>query len=169
MFFGFYSWIERHPTEAVLISLNYEPAPDRSDDAQLQEQLYSILTSSLAKKFWDQRRGEVNHNMPFFVASIMTVFSSEPWEKLEENSHLSSASISISSPATSPNESASTLILVIGLTMEQILNSHITQSVIKSLTFRITTRLRLHPMEIRPRVLTKSSKSSRATWSELRI
>jgi len=78
VFFGFYSWIEKHPTEAVLISLNYEPAPDRSDDAQLQEQLYTILTSALAKKFWDQRRGEVNHNMSFFVTSVMTVFSSEP-------------------------------------------------------------------------------------------
>ncbi|KAJ3500825.1 hypothetical protein NLJ89_g9620 [Agrocybe chaxingu] len=57
--FGLYTWLERHPNEAVLVSLNYEPAEGRSNDARLQEALYRILTSSLAKRYWVQTRGKL--------------------------------------------------------------------------------------------------------------
>lgn len=59
VFFGLYTWLDKHPTEAILISLNYEPGTG-SDDVKLQETLYNILTSDLAKRYWVQTRGLVD-------------------------------------------------------------------------------------------------------------
>ncbi|KAF8192920.1 PLC-like phosphodiesterase [Pholiota molesta] len=57
VFFGFYTWLDKHPTEAVLISMNYEPGSGTRDDARLQEHLYNILNGDLAKRYWIQTRG----------------------------------------------------------------------------------------------------------------
>ncbi|KAF9562045.1 PLC-like phosphodiesterase [Agrocybe pediades] len=59
VFFGLYHWLDDHPTETILVSLNYEPGTGTSDDAKLQEKLYHILTSKLAKKYWSQTRGKL--------------------------------------------------------------------------------------------------------------
>ncbi|KAF9474655.1 PLC-like phosphodiesterase [Pholiota conissans] len=57
VFFGLYTWLDRHPTEAVLVSMNYEPGSGTRDDARLQEHLYNILHGELAKRYWIQTRG----------------------------------------------------------------------------------------------------------------
>ncbi|KAG6908848.1 hypothetical protein DXG01_003014 [Tephrocybe rancida] len=55
--FGLYSWLDKHPTEAVLVSLNYESGTGTPNDAALQEHLYNIFESDLAKKYWLQSNG----------------------------------------------------------------------------------------------------------------
>ncbi|KNZ75847.1 1-phosphatidylinositol phosphodiesterase [Termitomyces sp. J132] len=55
--FGLYSWLDNHPTEAVLVSMNYEVGTGTPDDAALQEHLYNIFQSDLAKKYWVQTNG----------------------------------------------------------------------------------------------------------------
>jgi len=57
VFFGLYAWLDRHPTEAVLVSLNYEPGSGTRDNARLQEQLYHVLNGELAQRYWIRRRG----------------------------------------------------------------------------------------------------------------
>ena len=59
VFFGLYFWLERHPTETVLVSMNYEPGTGTLNDASLQERVYRILTSDLAKEYWIQTSGNV--------------------------------------------------------------------------------------------------------------
>ena len=59
VFFGLYYWLERHPTETVLVSMNYEPGTGTPNDASLQERIYRILTSELAKEYWMQTSGNV--------------------------------------------------------------------------------------------------------------
>lgn len=59
VFFGLYYWLERHPTETVLVSMNYEPGTGTPNDAFLQERIYRILTSDLAKEYWMQTSGKV--------------------------------------------------------------------------------------------------------------
>jgi len=59
VFFGLYHWIDEHPSEAILVSLNYEPGTGTSDDARLQEKLYHILIDPLAKRYWSQTKGKV--------------------------------------------------------------------------------------------------------------
>jgi 1-phosphatidylinositol phosphodiesterase len=60
VFFGLYHWLDRHPSEAVLVSLNYEPGTGTSGDTRLQEHLYRILTSPLAKRYWVQEKNTVS-------------------------------------------------------------------------------------------------------------
>ncbi|KAF5381734.1 hypothetical protein D9615_005397 [Tricholomella constricta] len=55
--FGFYSWLDKHPTEAVLVSMNYEGGTGTPNDAALQEHLYNLFQSNLAKKYWVQSNG----------------------------------------------------------------------------------------------------------------
>ncbi|KAJ7474264.1 PLC-like phosphodiesterase [Mycena latifolia] len=57
VFFGFYSWLDKHPTEAVLISLNYESGTGTPNDAKLQQHIYDIMSSSLASRYWVQTSG----------------------------------------------------------------------------------------------------------------
>lgn len=57
--FGLYNWLDNHPTEAVLVSMNYEVGTGTPNDAALQEHLYSIFQSDLAKKYWVQTNGTV--------------------------------------------------------------------------------------------------------------
>ncbi|KAJ6614943.1 PLC-like phosphodiesterase [Mycena sp. CBHHK59/15] len=59
VFFGFYSWLDKHPTEAVLISLNYETETGTVDDLKLQQHIYNIMSSSLASRYWVQTSGSL--------------------------------------------------------------------------------------------------------------
>ena len=63
VFFGLYYWLERHPTETVLVSMNYEPGTGTPNDTSLQERIYRILTSELAKEYWMQTSGNVRFSM----------------------------------------------------------------------------------------------------------
>ncbi|KAG6828630.1 hypothetical protein H0H92_007222 [Tricholoma furcatifolium] len=55
--FGLYSWLDRHPTEAVLVSLNYELDTGTPNDEALQVHMYDIFQSDLAKQYWVQTNG----------------------------------------------------------------------------------------------------------------
>lgn len=82
VFFGLYHWLCRHPSEAVLVSLNYEPGTGTSDDARLQEHLYHILTSPLAKQFWVQTKDAVSAKTA--RCTLSNLFCSlEPWANRE--------------------------------------------------------------------------------------
>ncbi|KAF8815521.1 PLC-like phosphodiesterase [Phlegmacium glaucopus] len=59
VFFGLYYWLERHPTETVLVSMNHEPGTGTPNDPSLQERIYRILTSELAKEYWMQASGKL--------------------------------------------------------------------------------------------------------------
>ncbi|KAJ7671852.1 PLC-like phosphodiesterase [Mycena rosella] len=59
VFFGLYSWLDKHPTEAILISLNYESGTGTPDDAKLQQHIYNIMSSSLASRYWVQTSGSL--------------------------------------------------------------------------------------------------------------
>jgi 1-phosphatidylinositol phosphodiesterase len=51
--YGFYTWLDAHPTEALLLSLKYEGSTTLygNDDAAVELQLYNILTSTAGKKY----------------------------------------------------------------------------------------------------------------------
>ncbi|KAG6853271.1 hypothetical protein C0991_005542 [Blastosporella zonata] len=55
--FGLYSWLDNHPTEAILFSLNYESGTGTPNDPALNQHLYDIFNSDLAKKYWVQTNG----------------------------------------------------------------------------------------------------------------
>lgn len=59
--FGFYQWLDRHPTEAVLLSLNYEGSTKlfASNNADVQRAIFGTLTSSAARKYFVQKKGEL--------------------------------------------------------------------------------------------------------------
>ena len=63
VFFGLYYWVERHPTETLLVSMNYEPGTGTPNNASLQERIYQILTGELAKEYWMQSSGKVRTSM----------------------------------------------------------------------------------------------------------
>ncbi|KAI1344296.1 PLC-like phosphodiesterase [Xylariaceae sp. FL0016] len=59
--FGFYAWLEAHPSEAVVLSLQYETgmAANATFDAGLQRALLAALTSDAARAFVHQGRGRL--------------------------------------------------------------------------------------------------------------
>jgi len=57
VFFGFYSWLEHHPTEAILVSMNYEGGTGTPNDAKLQQHIYDFFNTDLARRYWVQRNG----------------------------------------------------------------------------------------------------------------
>ncbi|KAJ7460983.1 PLC-like phosphodiesterase [Mycena galericulata] len=59
VFFGYYSWLDQHPTEAVLISLNYESGTGTPRDLKLEQDIYNILTSNVASRYWVQTNGSL--------------------------------------------------------------------------------------------------------------
>ncbi|KAJ7349106.1 PLC-like phosphodiesterase [Mycena albidolilacea] len=59
VWFGLYSWLDQHPTEAVLISLNYESGTGTPRDLKLEQHIYDIMTSNLASKYWVQTNGSL--------------------------------------------------------------------------------------------------------------
>lgn len=57
--YGFYRWLDLHPSEALLISIKYEDGPGRVYDAEFQQKLYNVLDSDVAKRYWVQTNGVV--------------------------------------------------------------------------------------------------------------
>ncbi|RXW11898.1 hypothetical protein EST38_g13957, partial [Candolleomyces aberdarensis] len=67
--FGFYYWLERHPTETVLLSFNHEGNTGTVEDEKLQRMILDIfsapsssddsLASQIKRRFWVQERGEL--------------------------------------------------------------------------------------------------------------
>lgn len=60
VFFGFYSWLDQHPTEAVLISLKWEENSGTEDSVKLQQHMYDLFQTGIAKKYWVQVNGTVS-------------------------------------------------------------------------------------------------------------
>ncbi|KAF8894681.1 PLC-like phosphodiesterase [Infundibulicybe gibba] len=57
VFFGLYTWLDKHPTEAVLVSLNHESGTGTPNDEALQQHLYDVFNSSPATRYWLQTSG----------------------------------------------------------------------------------------------------------------
>ncbi|RDW61494.1 hypothetical protein BP5796_11386 [Coleophoma crateriformis] len=59
--FGFYKWLEDHPSEAVLLSFQYEGSTTlhAANDAAVQLSMFNILTSDHAKKYFVQTQGQL--------------------------------------------------------------------------------------------------------------
>lgn len=62
--FGMFTWLHKHPSETVLVSVNTESGPGRVNDARLQEKLFNIFTDPRASRFWLQNIGEVSFVFP---------------------------------------------------------------------------------------------------------
>ena len=56
--------------ETVLVSMNHESGTGTPNDASLQEKVYRILTSELAKEYWMQNSGKVR----FFFSLMIIMF-----------------------------------------------------------------------------------------------
>ena len=59
VFFGLYNWLDNHPTEAVLVSINHESGTGTPEDPKMYELLYDILNAPVAQKYWVQVNGTV--------------------------------------------------------------------------------------------------------------
>ena len=59
--YGYYRWLDDHPSEAVFLSFNYEgsTAVHARNDAAVQLMIFNTLTSAAAKKYFVQTRGEL--------------------------------------------------------------------------------------------------------------
>ena len=59
--YGFYHWLSQHPSEALLLSFQYEPGTSMysTNDAGLQRMMYDALTSPAAKQYILQNRGTI--------------------------------------------------------------------------------------------------------------
>ncbi|KAI0437673.1 PLC-like phosphodiesterase [Xylaria telfairii] len=57
--FAFYAWLEAHPSEMVLLSLQYEGGTraNATSDARVQGKLFEALTSPAARRYVHQARG----------------------------------------------------------------------------------------------------------------
>ncbi|KAH9475852.1 hypothetical protein JR316_0011412 [Psilocybe cubensis] len=55
--FSLYKWLDNHPTEAVLVSVNYEGGTGTPNDPAFYIKLYDILNTPLAQKYWVQTNG----------------------------------------------------------------------------------------------------------------
>jgi 1-phosphatidylinositol phosphodiesterase len=58
--FGFYAWLDAHPTETLMLSFQYEGSTTfyGTDNAAVQLALFNILTSNAAKKYFLQTKDE---------------------------------------------------------------------------------------------------------------
>lgn len=65
VFFSLYNWLNNHPTEAVLVSINHEGGTGTSEDPALYVKLYDILNTPLAQKYWIQTNGTVRPYQPY--------------------------------------------------------------------------------------------------------
>ena len=70
VFFGLYNWLDNHPTEAVLVSINFEGGTGTPNDAQFQTHLYDVFNGSLAKRYWLQSNGTVCYFHHCFVSQF---------------------------------------------------------------------------------------------------
>lgn len=59
--FGFYKWLDDHPSEAVLLSFNYEGSTKEyaSNDPSVQLAIYNTLTTPAARKYFVQTQGQL--------------------------------------------------------------------------------------------------------------
>lgn len=59
--FGFYAWLDHHPSETVILSMQYEGSTQAgaSNDAAVQQLLFSILTSPAAQKYILQTKDQL--------------------------------------------------------------------------------------------------------------
>ncbi|KAJ3536946.1 hypothetical protein NMY22_g5806 [Coprinellus aureogranulatus] len=66
--YGYYAWLEQHPTETVLLSFNHEGNTGTLEDERLQSMIFDIfskptnedsLVNRLKRRFWIQKRGEL--------------------------------------------------------------------------------------------------------------
>ena len=59
--FGYYKWLDDHPSEAVLLSFNYEGSTTAyaQNNAAVQMAIFNTLTSDVAKKYFVQTQGEL--------------------------------------------------------------------------------------------------------------
>jgi 1-phosphatidylinositol phosphodiesterase len=57
LFFALYNWLDKHQSEAVLVSINHEANTGTPEDSAFYIKLYNILSSSLAQKYWVQTNG----------------------------------------------------------------------------------------------------------------
>ncbi|KAI3337618.1 PLC-like phosphodiesterase [Xylariaceae sp. AK1471] len=59
--FGFYGWLDTHPSETVILSLKYEDSTkaNATSDAKVQGSLFDVLMSGTAKRYIHQGRGAV--------------------------------------------------------------------------------------------------------------
>lgn len=95
VFFGFYHWLDQHPTEAVLISLNHEGGTGTPNDVKIQQHIYNLFDTQLAKRYWVQKNGTV---CPLNRENFsLTLPSSVQLEKRVANLPFSSDMILISS------------------------------------------------------------------------
>ena len=58
--YGYYQWLDDHPSEAVLLLLNYEGSTKEyaSNDAAVQLQIFTTLTSPVAKRYFVETKNE---------------------------------------------------------------------------------------------------------------
>ncbi|EDQ98741.1 uncharacterized protein LACBIDRAFT_335698 [Laccaria bicolor S238N-H82] len=59
VFFGLYQWLNKHPTEAVLVSINHESGTGTPYDAKIQEMVYDIINSDIGNTYWVQTSGSL--------------------------------------------------------------------------------------------------------------
>ncbi|TEB11990.1 PLC-like phosphodiesterase [Coprinellus micaceus] len=66
--YGYSAWLERHPTETILLSLNHEGNTGTVEDERIQEMVLDIfskptnedtLVNKMKRRFWIQKRGEL--------------------------------------------------------------------------------------------------------------
>ncbi|KAF8981860.1 PLC-like phosphodiesterase [Cyathus striatus] len=55
VFFGLYTWLSKHPSETLLISLNHESGTGTPSDAKLQEMIYNLFEGDLGRELLLQR------------------------------------------------------------------------------------------------------------------
>jgi 1-phosphatidylinositol phosphodiesterase len=58
--FGFYAWLDAHPTETLMLSFQYEGSTTLhgTDDASVQLALFDLLTSAAAQKYFLQEKDQ---------------------------------------------------------------------------------------------------------------
>ena len=71
VFFGLYQWLKKHPTEAVLVSINHESGTGTPYDAKIQEMVYDIINSDIGNRYWVQTRGSVRSLLLFHFDCVV--------------------------------------------------------------------------------------------------
>jgi 1-phosphatidylinositol phosphodiesterase len=56
IFWGFYEWLDRHPSEALFISLKVDNGPT---DLNLQQTILRLLTEGRGRSYWSQLAGQL--------------------------------------------------------------------------------------------------------------
>jgi 1-phosphatidylinositol phosphodiesterase len=61
LLFGFYQWLDEHPYEALITSFQYEGSTKKNaaNNEAVQRRMFDILTSSAARKYFVQTKGEL--------------------------------------------------------------------------------------------------------------